>query len=260
MSVAPDKSSQEWGAQWAQGLWDGLFARHDPLIDGQVVLDLGCNWGYTLKFFAEHFRPAKLIGVDLRPTWRTLPHGWGYELLGGLVEFHEGHFAEMDQLDPATVDLIVSSSTFQYMTPEEAEASAAKAYSLLRPGGEAIIRTRTAGSHIGADLHMLFGDAPYAHLLYGRPAIEQVSSEANRRFQELNFLTASSYLAIFMRCGFEVIDATRRLPSVANRPELAQRVREQLPGVSDQELFCADLDVRLVRPIDPKDLPGLAPA
>ena len=40
--------------QWAQGLWDGLFARFDPLIDGAVlVLDLGCSWGYTLKFLAE---------------------------------------------------------------------------------------------------------------------------------------------------------------------------------------------------------------
>ena len=61
MSATPEKGTQEWGTKWAQGLWDGLFARYDPLIDGQVVLDLGCSWGYTLKFFAEHFRPARSI-------------------------------------------------------------------------------------------------------------------------------------------------------------------------------------------------------
>jgi SAM-dependent methyltransferase len=256
VSAAPDKSSQEWGAQWAQGLWDGLFSRHDPLIDGQAVLDIGCNWGYTLKFFADHFRPVKLIGVDLYPHWQRLPHGWRYEELDGLVEFHEGALADMDQLAPERVDLIISSSTFQYMTPEDVERNAAKAYSLLRPGGHAIIRTRTATSHVGADLHPIF-DLPYAHLLHGHPEIETVA--AGRSLSYLNFLTASSYLAVFMRCGFEVVDAVRRRNSSRDREALEKRIRAHYPGVSDDELFCADLDLRLVRAIDPQDLPALAP-
>ncbi len=255
MSAAPDKSSQEWGAQWAAGLWEGLFARHDPLIDGQVVLDLGCNWGYMLKFFAENFRPGKLIGVDLHPHWRRLPHGWRYEELGELVEFHEGVLAEMDQLIPGTVDLIVSSSTFQYMTPEDVERNATKAYSLLRPGGQAIIRTRTATSHIGADLHPVF-DLPYAHMLHGRAELEEVSG---RRLPYLDFLTASSYLAVFMRSGFEIVDAVRRRNAAKGREQLEQRLRHLYPGVSDEELFCADLDLRMIRAIDPRDLPGLVP-
>lgn len=255
MSLPPDKSSQEWGAQWAQGLWDGLFSRYEPLIDGQVVLDIGCNWGYMLKFFAEHFQPARLIGVDLHPHWEKLPHGWRYEELDGLVEFHGGVLAEMNQLEPGTVDLIVSSSTFQYMAPEEVERNALKAYSLLRPGGEAIIRTRTATSHVGADLHPVF-DLPYAHLIHGRPDLEAV---AGRALPYLNFLTASSYLAVFMRAGFEVLDATRRPNSHAGREELDVRIRALYPGVADEELFCADLDLRLVRAIDPQDLPRLAP-
>lgn len=258
MSATPEKGTQEWGTQWAQGLWDGLFARYDPLIDGQVVLDLGCSWGYTLKFFAERFRPAKLIGVDLTRRWQAVDHGWEYELLGGLVEFHDGHFAEMDQLEPASVDLIISSSTLQYMTADEVEAACLKANSVLRPGGEAIIRTRTATSHIGSDLHRVF-DVPYPHLLYGRPALETVTAEAARALPKLNFLTASSYLAIYNYSGFEIIDVVRRRNSAANREVIEDRIRRLLPGISDDELFCADLDVRMVKPIDPKDLPALAP-
>lgn len=259
MSATPEKGTQEWGAQWAQGLWDGLFARFDPLIDGQVVLDLGCSWGYTLKFLSERFRPAQLIGVDLARRWQVVDHGWEYELLGGLVEFHAGHFAQMDEIAPSSVDLIISSSTLQYMSAEEVEASCIKACSVLRPGGEAIIRTRTATSHIGNDLHRVF-DIPYPHVLFGRPALESVTTEASRALPNLNFLTASSYLAIFNYAGFEIMDVRRRRSSAGSRGEVEDRIRELFPGVSDDELFCADLDVRLVKPIDPKDLPGLAPA
>jgi SAM-dependent methyltransferase len=253
VTAAPDKSSQEWGANWARGLWDGLFSHHEPVIDGQVVLDIGCNWGYVLKFFAEHFRPAKLIGVDLRPHWERIPHGWRYEELDGLVEFHQGDLADMDQLGSGSVDLIVSSSTFQYMTPEDVERNAAKAYSLLRPGGEAIIRTRTATSHIGADLEPIF-DLPYVHLIHGRPELEAAASEP---LKYLNFLTASTYLAVFMRAGFEVMYAERRRNASRGREQLEARIRGLYPGISDEELFCADLDLRLVRAIDPSDLPAL---
>jgi ubiquinone/menaquinone biosynthesis C-methylase UbiE len=258
MTTAPDKSSQEWGAEWSRGLWDNLFSRYDPLIDGQVVLDLGCSWGYTVKFFAENFRPAKVIGIDISPFWQTTDHGWDYEALGGLVEFRLGTFADMDEVEDASIDLVISASTFQYMTPEDVERNAAKAYAALRPGGEAIIRTRTATSHLGADLHALF-DMHHPHLLYGGPAIEAVAAEAGHQLRYLNFLTASSYLAVFMRCGFEVLDAVRRPISDSILGVTDQRLRALFPDVSDSELFCADLDLRLVKAIDPKDLAGLGP-
>ena len=149
----------------------------------------------------------------------------------------------MDHLQPGSVDLVVSSSTFQYMTPEDVEHNAAKAYSLLRRGGHAIIRTRTATSHIGADLHSVF-DLPYAHMLHGRPELEMVS---DRPLRYLNLLTASSYLAVFRRCGFDILDAKRRRNSSRGREHLEERIRRLYPGVSDDELFCADLDLRLGR-------------
>jgi SAM-dependent methyltransferase len=253
---AADKSSSEWGARWAEQLWDSLLARYDPLVDGQTVLDLGCNWGYLLRFFAERFAPAKLIGVDVRPHWRTKAHGWDYESLDGLVEFHEGSFADMDALAPASVDLIVSSSTLQYMTPEEVERSLDKAFSILRPGGEMIVRTRTATSHIGADLHTVF-DLPYAQLLHTGPAIEAASAEVGQPVKYLNFLTASSFIAVFARSGFEALDVVRHRNDPKGREELEERIRAALPGVSEDELFCRDLDARLVKAIDPKDLAAL---
>ena len=121
-----------------------------------------------------------------------------------------------------------------------------------------IIRDPTATSHIGNDLHRVF-DIPYRHVLFGRPALESVTTEASKNAPTLNFLTASSYLAIFNYAGFEIIDVRRRRSSAGNRGEVEDRIRKLFPGVSDDELFSgADLDVRLVKPIDPKDLPGLA--
>ena len=254
MSATPEKGTQEWGAQWAQGLWDGLFARFDPLIDGQVVLDLGCSWGYTLKFLSERFRPAQLIGVDLARRWQVVDHGWEYELLGGLVEFHAGHFAQMDEIAPSSVDLIISSSTLQYMSAEEVEASCIKACSVLRPGA------RRSSDPYRDFPHRQRSPSRVRHPLstrpLGRPALESVTTEASRALPNLNFLTASSYLAIFNYAGFEIMDVRRRRSS-AGVEERSRTGSASCSRESRMTNWSADLDVRLVKPIDPKDLPGL---
>jgi hypothetical protein len=73
----------------------------------------------------------------------------------------------------------------------------------------------------------------------------------------LNWLTASTYLAIYARTGFETLDARRRLNSPA--PEVMDRVGEALPYVAPEELLCEELETRLVRPIEEEDLASLSP-
>ncbi|NNC76628.1 MAG: methyltransferase domain-containing protein [Woeseiaceae bacterium] len=44
---------------------DGLFTRLAPmLVDAKTVVDLGCATGKSIKPLANHFRGAKIIGVD----------------------------------------------------------------------------------------------------------------------------------------------------------------------------------------------------
>jgi SAM-dependent methyltransferase len=253
------KETQAWGEKQAVSLWSNLYERYSPSVDGRTVLDIGCSWGYMLKFLAEQFRPARLIGTDVAAHWQTSNHGWNYRRLGELVEFHVGDLPDIAALGDRSIDLMLCTSVFQYMTPEQLEANLEHAYDLLRPGGQMVLRTRVFTSYIGADLHDDL-DLPYAHLLYGERDIAAALHTQGKEPPYLNWLTASTYLAIFARAGFEVVDARRRPNRVA--PDVLDRVGAAFPWIAPDELTCAELEAQLVRPIGLEDLavPGVIPA
>lgn len=248
-----DKNSIEWGEGQAQSLWENLYSRFDPVVNGQVVLDLGCSWGYLLRFLAIEFSPAKLIGVDIQPWWDSRDHGWDYEELGEQLEFHAGDLADIDALPAESVDLMLCTSVLQYMAPEQLEANLERAYELVRPGGELLLRTRCFPSYVGADLHPHV-ELPYPHLFYPERDLERFLRERRgvERTPYLNWLTSSTYLALFMRAGFEVIEINRR---TSNRhPKALERLRDAYPLVDPQDLLCAELEAKLLRPVEPEEL------
>jgi SAM-dependent methyltransferase len=248
------KETQGWGTDQASNLWSNLYERYSPTIDGRTVLDLGCSWGYMLKFLAERFRPRRLIGTDVRPHWETQRHGWDYGREP--FEFLVGDLPDSSAIELRSVDVMLCTSVLQYMTPEQLEANLERAYDLLRPGGELLLRTRVFTSYIGADLHEDI-DLPYAHLLYGEPEIAAALRSRGKEPPYLNWLTASTYVAIFIRAGFEIVDARRRPNRAA--PEAMDRVEARFPWIGREELTCAELEARLVRPVELGDLdvPGL---
>jgi SAM-dependent methyltransferase len=252
----PEKATIAWGDAMAERLWTGLYARYEPVIDTAVVLDLGCSWGYFLKYLAEHHAPTRLIGVDINPIWESADHGWRYGQLGDRLEFHCGSLPNIEDIPPRSVDLITCTSVLQYLSPEHLEQTLARAYELLRPGGQMILRTRTFTSYIGADLHADF-ELPYVHLLFAERELTQLlEARREKTAPSLNHLTASTYLAMFHLAGFEVLDARRRMNSRA--PEVMALVRASYPWLSDEELLCAELEVQLVRAVTPDDLASLA--
>jgi hypothetical protein len=146
-------------------------------------------------------------------------------------------------------------STLQYMTPEQVEENLTRAYQLLKPGGEMILRTRVFTSYIGADLHRTISK-PYAHLLYGEQQIARVVREQTGRDPRyLNWMTASTYTVLFHRAGFETLDLQRR-PNTAARDVLAE-VAKAMP-IPPKELECAELEARLMRPVEASDFGSLA--
>ncbi len=246
------KDTLDWGHQQAESLWEKLYAPYDPIVDGRCVLDLGCSWGYLLKYLAERFNPSQLTGVDIKPWWETTDHGWDYSKLGDRLQFHAGDLADIWAIPPESLDLILCTSVLQYMKPEQIEANLCRAYDLLRPGGEMLLRTRVYTSYIGADLHRDI-ELPYAHLLYPeRELAEFVRAKNGKEPPYLNWLTASTYLAIFVRSGFEILDCRRRMNKHA--PAVMERVAKAYPWISPEELFCAEIEARLVRPLEPEDI------
>ncbi len=119
-----------------------------------------------------------------------------------------------------------------------------------------ILRTRVFTSYVGADLHHDIA-LPYVHLLYPERDLARFLREHRngKAAPYLNWLTASSYLAIFSRVGFEVLDVQRR----PNRhvTDVLERVVASYPWISRSELTCAELEAHLLRPLEPEDLRGL---
>jgi SAM-dependent methyltransferase len=250
-----EKLTDTWGATQARALWDNLYSRYSPVIDGQVILDLGCSWGYLLKLLSEEFSTRQLIGTDNHPLWDNRAHGWDYTRLGDAIRFYAGDLPGVAELQDESIDLILCSSVLQYMTPEQVESNLARAYDLLRPGGELILRTRVFTSYIGADLHRVI-KLPYVHLLYPERDIERFVRDQGRKepLRYLNYLTASTYVAMFTRVGFEALDVRRRM----NKVEPLERVTKEFPWIAPEELLCAELEARLVRPIEAEELSRFA--
>jgi SAM-dependent methyltransferase len=249
------KLSPEWGMEQAERLWSGLYSRWNPVIDGRVVLDLGCSWGYLLRLLAERHRPRKLIGVDTTSWWTKVETGWQEEAGAGLVELLEGDL-ESVSVEDGSVDLMLCSGVFMYLPPETLLATLQRAYRILRPGGELLLRTQLYTSYLGASLHRYY-ELPYVHLLHGEELLrDRLHAHRNRTPQYTNGLTASSYLATFALAGFDILDAHRLVNQHA--PEVQERVAAEFP-VAGNELNCTGLAARLLRPIEPDELELFAP-
>ncbi|MBV9860708.1 MAG: class I SAM-dependent methyltransferase [Alphaproteobacteria bacterium] len=256
--ATPEKDRLEWGRQQAEILWGGFCAGFDPVVKRQTVLDFGCSWGYFAKYLVDRFAPRRVIGVDLAPYWDTVDHGWDWRRHGERLAFIAGDVAESSAIPPGSVDLVIAISVFQYLPPGKLQAVLAKLYSLLRPGGEMLVRTRVFTSYIGADLHAQFS-LPYVHLLYPKRDLDAFASERRgERPRYLNALTASSYLFLFHQAGFELAEIRRRMNRAA--PEILAQVRERYPVVAEAELFCAEIEARLLRPYEPEELDAITSA
>lgn len=245
------KGTLEWGQQQAEKLYTGLTAPNVSAISGLHVLDVGCSWGYLLKFLADTAKPKQLIGTDVAPLWYEHDSMWNEPQYRDRIRFFQGDLPQIDAIRPGTIDLIICTSVLQYMTPEQVEANLDRMFDLLRPGGRIVLRTRVFTSYIGLDLHH-HTDMPFPHLFYGEREIADHISAAGNSLRYLNWLTASSYAAIFVRIGFEIPLFKRRMNK--QNPEVTERLKNRFPWIDENELLCAEVEAVLHRPIDASEL------
>lgn len=142
----------------------------------EVVVDVGCGWGRSLKKLHDRFAPRRLIGIDIDP---------GMLAASAAEAQREGVQAELVQcssskllLDDESVDLLFCHQTFHHLI--EQDAAIRDFHRVLKPGGV-----------------MLFAESTrrYIHswiirLLFRHPMEVQK--------------TADEYLALIRGAGFEV--------------------------------------------------------
>jgi len=133
------------------------------------ILHLGCGDGRLLHVVLSGNRPARrAIGIR-GPDRAQALIDWPMADHRGRIHIHD-EIAYLDAFDPASFDLIVCDEVDHIFRLDNLEAGLDRLYALLRPGGEALLEVRCAGSgHDGG-----FG-----------------------------ILTASSWIMMVMRAGFE---------------------------------------------------------
>ena len=107
--------------------WFGARVVQSLSSPPQRVLDVGCGDGALLRYLADAFPAAALVGVDLAPTVDAYDR----------ITFVRGDYLT---LDAGQFDLIVASSSLQGITTTT-DALAAKLARDLAPGGHLIHAT-----------------------------------------------------------------------------------------------------------------------
>jgi 2-polyprenyl-3-methyl-5-hydroxy-6-metoxy-1,4-benzoquinol methylase len=244
--VTDRQLSLEWGEARASAIWK-------PNELGRTVLDLGCSWGYLLRFLAIRGRARRLIGVDTTPAWDGI-HEWHWREVPELA-FHHGDLESFSALG-GSVDLILCSAMLNELTPEDVDATVSAAYRLLRPGGEMLVDVGLVTGHFISDVSRRFA-MPVPHLAFGEyDLLRQLSDTDRVGHQYSNCLTATGYLMSFARAGFEILGAERKrnIPLPVFDELLASEF-----DASEAEISAGRLAVRLVRPFEVEDLAAVAP-
>jgi len=155
------------------------------MIEGKVVLDFGCGYGYQVVAMAKCWNAAKCIGVDIvqRYIERARQLAWEHGVQDKVEFFCPSLPLELEE----RVDVVLSLNSFEhYANPKDVLY---KMIEILQPGGKVII---TFGplwySPYGA--HMIFMTSlPWVHLIFKEAAIMRVRADYRndgaKRFEEV---------------------------------------------------------------------------
>jgi len=175
------------------------------------ILHLGCGDGRLLHVVLGGNRPARrAIGIR-GPGQSPALIDWPMIEHRGRIHIHD-EITYLDAFDPSSFDLIVCDDLDDVFRIDNLETGLDRLYALLRPGGEALIEVRCAGpGHDGG-----FG-----------------------------VLTASSWIMMCMRAGFEPAHVIR-LPARAGEDTVA-----------DTDAAAGALQLHLLRPWEAWELERL---
>lgn len=208
-------STPESAAAWADAaaLWRGLFAPFQPLVSGANVLELGCGDGRVLGGLAEAGETRNLVGVDRVAYWDGKGDGvaWAHRRFRHDLSLNTG-VAHLQTLAPASFDLVLCRELDSALSIDQLDQGLVDLYRLTKPGGEAILRMRCADP--------------------GSP---------RREGPGYGFMTASAWIHMIQRVGFEVEDSRRAW-------------RDGHATGQSLDLETAEMHLHLVRPWEPNEV------
>ncbi|MEE8482791.1 MAG: malonyl-ACP O-methyltransferase BioC [Acidiferrobacterales bacterium] len=169
-ALLPDKSQVRISFDRAAGTYDKFAALQyevaDRLLERLVlintkiktVLDVGCGTGYCTRALGEHYKRAKIIGLDLSPAmvaYASAQHS----------RWRKGRYiagdAESLPVASNSIDLIFSNLALQWCDPDAVFGEFAR---VLRPGGT--IFFSTFGPNTLHELRQAWADvneSPHVH-------------------------------------------------------------------------------------------------
>ncbi len=244
--------SQEFDEHQAALFWLN-YSSYKLSIENRVVLDWGCSSISFLKLLGESFKPERLIGNYIESKGNQNESKVFSNL--GEIELFEGELKSLELQPELKVDYIFNNYMMQYMRPTQLIENLYRAYSLLRPGGE-LICLINIGSYYSRDDENACFSFPYTKHSSNENKMDGFAANQNKPPSYFNYLTPSSYFAVFARIGFEVLDYKVFLsPRKKKLFESAEMfVREKSPWSFEEELNCSELQVRLVRPVETSEL------
>ncbi len=122
----------------AYQLFRDMYRTHGgPIDQADRVLDYGCGWGRTVRFFLKDLDPSKL---------------WGADPVTEMIDICARHnrWCNFEVIDPhpptpfpdGSFDMIYSYSVFSHLSEGMADACLAELIRVLKPGGVLMVTTR----------------------------------------------------------------------------------------------------------------------
>ena len=242
--------TSKWGERHADSM-ASLLDRWNIDVAKQSVLQLGCTFGALGRKLAETGGIERFVGVDASPVWED-PAVSGVCKDTAKASFHAGNIDEIAALSDEKFDTALLIHCLESLSLEEIEKTLNAVYDRIRPGGRVLAVITPWTGRNGAGLENIV-EAPFAHLLFSKSVLQQFMSEKfDAPLPRRNSLTAGTYLGVFMRVGFEVIDAKR--VKTERSEKFKTQFKKELAYLPEDELDTDAIEIVLTRPWEKADL------
>merc|ERR1712241_465146 len=115
--------------------WFKKLYFEETQIDPKVILDVGTGTGGSAFVLGELFPEAKVMGIDLAPTYIRFDRAEKQIRKASNVEFYQANAEDMFFIESNSVDFINFAYVLHEMPAENARRVVNEMYRILKPGG-----------------------------------------------------------------------------------------------------------------------------